>query len=57
MNWHKGDDVIIHPSVSDEEAKKLFPNYKSHLVSRPSCNRIGVLILLPRDSLICEPRH
>ncbi|KAF7791708.1 hypothetical protein EIP86_002732 [Pleurotus ostreatoroseus] len=31
VNWHKGDDVIIHPSVTDEEAKKLFPNYKSHL--------------------------
>lgn len=24
-NWHHGDDVIIVPSVSDDEAKKLFP--------------------------------
>jgi thioredoxin-dependent peroxiredoxin len=24
-NWNKGDDVIISGSVSDEEAKKLFP--------------------------------
>ena len=25
VNWKKGDDVIIVPSVSDEEAKKMFP--------------------------------
>jgi alkyl hydroperoxide reductase subunit AhpC len=25
-NWNVGDDVIIAPSVSDEEAKKRFPN-------------------------------
>lgn len=25
VNWHQGDDVIIVPSLSDEEAKKLFP--------------------------------
>jgi thioredoxin-dependent peroxiredoxin len=25
VNWQKGDDVIIVPSVSDEEAKKMFP--------------------------------
>ena len=25
-NWNRGDDVIIVPSVKDEEAKKLFPN-------------------------------
>ena len=25
-DWKKGDDVIIVPSVNDEEAKKLFPN-------------------------------
>lgn len=24
-NWKKGDDVIVHPSVSTEEAHKLFP--------------------------------
>ncbi|KAI8579093.1 hypothetical protein K450DRAFT_243829 [Umbelopsis ramanniana AG] len=24
-NWKKGDDVIVHPSVSTEEAEKLFP--------------------------------
>jgi thioredoxin-dependent peroxiredoxin len=24
-NWQKGDEVIIVPSVSDEDAKKLFP--------------------------------
>ena len=25
-DWNKGDDVIIVPSVKDEEAKKLFPD-------------------------------
>ncbi|WP_462136959.1 peroxiredoxin [Candidatus Mycalebacterium sp.] len=25
-NWKQGDDVIIIPAVSDEEAKNLFPN-------------------------------
>ncbi len=26
VNWRQGDDVIIVPSVSDEEAKALFPD-------------------------------
>ncbi len=25
MNWKQGDDVIILPAVSDEEAKQIFP--------------------------------
>jgi hypothetical protein len=25
VNWKQGDDVIIAGSVSDDEAKKLFP--------------------------------
>ena len=25
VNWRPGDDVIIHSSVEDEEAKRLFP--------------------------------
>ncbi len=25
VNWKSGEDVIIVPSVPDEEAKKLFP--------------------------------
>ena len=24
-NWNKGEDVIIVPAVSDDEAEKLFP--------------------------------
>jgi len=30
VNWKKGDDVIVHPSVSNEEAKKLFPDFTTH---------------------------
>lgn len=31
VNWTPGDDVIIVPSVSDEEASKLFPGgFKTH---------------------------
>ena len=26
VNWNKGEEVIIKPSVKDEEAKKLFPD-------------------------------
>ena len=26
VNWKQGDDVIIAGSVSDDEAKKIYPN-------------------------------
>lgn len=26
VNWKQGDDVVILPSVSDEDAKQMFPN-------------------------------
>jgi alkyl hydroperoxide reductase subunit AhpC len=26
VNWQQGDDVIIVPTVSDEEAKDMFPD-------------------------------
>ena len=29
VNWKEGEDVIILPSVSDEEAKRLFPTASS----------------------------
>ena len=29
INWVPGDDVIVHPSVSDEEAKVLFPKFRA----------------------------
>jgi alkyl hydroperoxide reductase subunit AhpC len=28
INWVLGDDVIVHPSVSNEEAKGLFPKFR-----------------------------
>ena len=52
VNWKKGEDVIIHASVKDEEAKTLFPNYTVHLVCRFSCSHHCIKCLF---SLICEP--
>ena len=28
INWVPGDDVIVAPSVKNEEAKELFPNFR-----------------------------
>lgn len=28
INWVPGDDVIVHPSVNNETAKELFPQFK-----------------------------
>ncbi|TID23040.1 mitochondrial peroxiredoxin PRX1 [Venturia nashicola] len=28
INWVPGDDVIVHPSVNNEQAKELFPNFR-----------------------------
>ncbi|PMD54902.1 mitochondrial peroxiredoxin PRX1 [Hyaloscypha bicolor E] len=28
VNWNPGEDVIVHPSVKDEEAKTLFPEFR-----------------------------
>ncbi|KAF1974421.1 thioredoxin-like protein [Bimuria novae-zelandiae CBS 107.79] len=28
INWVPGDDVIVHPSVNNEQAKELFPDFK-----------------------------
>jgi hypothetical protein len=32
VNWKKGDDVIVHAAVKDDEAKQLFPDYRQPLV-------------------------
>jgi alkyl hydroperoxide reductase subunit AhpC len=29
INWTPGDDVIVHPSVKDDEAAKLFPKFRA----------------------------
>lgn len=29
INWQKGDDVIVAPTVSDAEASKLFPEFRT----------------------------
>jgi len=31
VNWKKGEDVIVHPSVTNDEAKDLFPQHTVHL--------------------------
>ncbi|KAG0338510.1 hypothetical protein BG000_003855, partial [Podila horticola] len=28
-NWKNGDDVIVHPSVTNDEAAKLFPGFRT----------------------------
>lgn len=28
VNWTVGDDVIVHPSVSNDEAATIFPQFK-----------------------------
>jgi glutaredoxin/glutathione-dependent peroxiredoxin len=28
VNWTPGEDVIVHPSVKNEEAKTLFPEFR-----------------------------
>jgi len=30
VNWKKGEDVIVHPAVSNDEAKVLFPEVTFH---------------------------
>jgi len=30
VNWRQGDDVIITTAVSNEDAEKLFPGFKTH---------------------------
>ena len=52
VNWRKGDDVIVHPGVTNEEAKTLFPDFTIHKVSgirayppmRRRLNNFGSLI-------------
>ncbi|KAL6816695.1 thioredoxin-like protein [Trichoderma sp. SZMC 28015] len=29
INWQPGEDVIVAPVIKDEEAKKLFPNFRT----------------------------
>lgn len=29
INWVPGDDVIVAPSVKNEQAKELFPNFRT----------------------------
>jgi hypothetical protein len=35
VNWKKGEDIIVHPSVSTGDAQNLFKNVVVHKASRP----------------------
>jgi alkyl hydroperoxide reductase subunit AhpC len=45
VNWTDGEDVIIAPAVSDEDAKERFPagfeTIKPYLRVTPQPNRVG----------------
>ena len=28
INWLPGDDVIVHPTVSNDQAKEMFPDFR-----------------------------
>lgn len=54
VNWKKGDDVIIHPGVSDAEAKTLFPNYVTHKV-RILCASWIIVLTVPCSLTFVPP--
>jgi C-terminal domain of 1-Cys peroxiredoxin len=33
VNWNQGDDIVVHVSLSTEEARKTYPNLVEHKVS------------------------
>lgn len=53
VNWKKGDDVIVHPTVSNEEAKTLFPDFKIHkvclLISTGWSHQLTIFPAVPKD--------
>jgi hypothetical protein len=48
VNWRQGDDVIIAGSVSDEEAKKTYPEGweapRALYPDRPSAGPVGAVV-------------
>ncbi|KAG6872756.1 hypothetical protein C0995_006958 [Termitomyces sp. Mi166 len=48
VNWKKGDDVIVHPSVTNEEAKTLFPEFTIHKRRR----RYSLTVFSPSGKLV-----
>lgn len=53
VNWRKGDDVIVHPSVSNDEAKTLFPEHTVHKVS-PHWERVAWDKYSPKSAAVSE---
>jgi len=52
VNWKKGDDVIVHPAVTNEEAKTLFPEHKQHLVSYRILTLVNDALMSIRAALL-----
>ena len=55
VNWKPGEDVIILPSVSDEEAKKKYPaGWKAAPALSADCSAAGVGIKPKREPTMAE---
>jgi len=50
VNWKRGEDVIVHPTVTAEEAKTLFPEHTVHKV-REQCSAAAESVDRPRAAL------
>ena len=53
VNWTDGDDVIIAPAVTDEDAKAKFPKgFKSQGLPalHPAAQQVALLIVGPRPT-------
>ena len=56
VNWIPGGDVIVHPSVKTEDARKIYPNVVEHKVSvlrHGHWQRMltGLMLALPQDNI------
>ena len=52
VNWKQGEDVIIAGSVSDEEAKQIFPGYRApkpylRITAQPRSAGAGIRLVVP----------
>lgn len=57
VNWQPGQDVIVNAAVSNDDAKKLFPDYKSPLVRYIVVRSGGDGLDLGCNILALPPHH